>query len=83
MRDSYWLFEDNLWYYGDSFVTRYKVDFENKSVIEQYNVMGEWNDGDSVSFILFPPNLEELKLTVESIYKGKLIEEQEWLNLKN
>ena len=77
MRDSYWLFEDGLWYYGDSFVTRYKVDFENKSVIEQYNVMGEWNDGDSVSFILFPPNLEELKLTVESIYQGKLIEEQE------
>lgn len=78
MNESYWKFEDGLWYYyGDIFTTRYKLDFEGKSVINQYNYMGEWSDSNVVSFIIFPPTLEEAKLIVENEWKNeKIMEEQ-------
>jgi len=81
MEESYWRLEDGLWYYyADIFSTRYKLDFENKSVIEQYNYMGDWEDGNSVSFILFPPNLEEVKLCVEDEWKNNKLEEFSWMD---
>lgn len=92
MSESYWELEDGLWYYyGNIFIIRYKLDFENKSVIEQYRLMDDWEDGNSVSFISFPPNLEEAKLCVEDEWKNKQreIEEfessiyQEWMEADN
>lgn len=81
MKDSYWELENGLWYfYGDIFTLRYKVDFEGKSVLEQYNVMGEWNDGKFLSFISFPPTLEEVKSVVESAWKTRVIEEKAWMD---
>lgn len=81
MNESYWEFEDGLWYYyGDIFTTRYKLDFEGKSVINQYNYMGEWNDGNVVSFIIFPPTLEEAKLIVENEWKNEKIMEEQWMH---
>lgn len=81
MENTYWEQQDNLWYfYDDNWTVRYKIDFDGKSVIEQYNYMGKWEDGNSLSFISFPPNLEELKLCVQDDYKRKLREEEEWMN---
>lgn len=80
INENYWELEDDLWYYTQDTITRYKADFENKSVIEQYNYMGDWEDGNPLSFISFPPNLEELKLCVQDEYKRKLREEEEWMN---
>jgi len=81
MKNKYWEQEDNLWYlYEDIFNVRYKVDFDGKSVLEQFSVMGEWHDGNFLSFLVFPPNLEEIKTVVESAYKTKLIEEQAWMD---
>lgn len=74
MENSYWEFEDGLWYYVGDTSTRYKLDFENKVVIEQYNLMGEWKDENSVSFISFPPTLEDAKLCVEDEWRNELSE---------
>lgn len=79
MKDSYWELEDGLWYYyGNIFTTRYKLNFDNKSVIEQYNLMGNWEDGNSVSFISFPPTLEEVKLCVEDEWETKQRDEEDF-----
>lgn len=80
MNENFWELEDGLWYYEGDNMTRYKLDFENKSVIEQYNYMGDWKDGDSISFTAFPPNLEEAKLCVEDKWKDKQREEQDFYN---
>lgn len=79
MNENYWKLEDGLWYYYDAnWTVRYKLDFENKSVIEQYNLMDEWEDGNPVSFVLFPPTLEGAKLAVEDELKTKQREEKEF-----
>lgn len=81
MNENYWELGDSLWYYYDAnWTVRYKLDFENKSVIEQYNLMGEWKDGNPVSFTLFPPTLEEAKLAVEDELRNKEREEQDFYN---
>lgn len=81
MNENYWELEDGLWYYCDAnWTVRYKLDFENKSVIKQYNYMGEWMDGNPVSFILFPPTLKEAKLAVEDELRNKEREEQDFYN---
>jgi len=79
MEENYWELEKGFWYYYDAnWTVRYKLDFEGKSVIEQYRMMGDWEDGNSVSFILFPPTLEEAKLAVEDELINKEREEQEF-----
>jgi hypothetical protein len=81
MEENYWEQEGTLWYYYDAnWTVRYRLDFENSSVIEQYRMMGEWEDGNSVSFILFPPTLEEAKLTVEGELRNKEREDQDFYN---
>lgn len=81
MEENYWELENGLWYYCDAnWTVRYKLDFENKSVVEQYRMMGEWEDGNPVSFVLFPPTLEEAKLAVEDELKNKEREEQDFYN---
>lgn len=81
MEENYWELEEGLWYYYDAnWTVRYKLDFENKSVIEQYMMIGDWEDGNSVSFILFPPTLEEAKLVVEDELRNKEREEQDFYN---
>lgn len=42
--------------------------------------MGDWEDGNPLSFISFPPNLEELKLCVQDAYKIRLREQEEWMH---
>ena len=81
MNENYWELEDSLWYYCDADLTiRYKLDFENKSIIEQYNLMGHWEDGNPISFILFPPTLEEAKLCVEDEWRREQKEDQDFYN---
>lgn len=78
MNENYWELQDGLWYYYDANWTfRYKLDFENKSIIEQYNYMGDWEDGESISF---PQTLEEAKLAVENELRKKEKEEQDFYN---
>lgn len=80
MENTYWEQENNLWYfYDDNWTVRYKLDFENEVAIEQYRYMGDWEDGEHLSFIPFPPNLEELKLCVEDNYKAKIREDEQWM----
>lgn len=79
MEETYWEQEDNLWYYyGDIFTTRYKLDFEKEVVVEQCNIMGEWEDVNSPNFLLFPPTLEEAKLIVEDEWKLKQEQEKDF-----
>ena len=79
MNENYWKLEDGLWYYYDAnWTVRYKLDFENSSVIEQYRMMGEWEDGNPVSFVLFPPTLEEAKLAVEDELRNKERKEKDF-----
>jgi hypothetical protein len=80
MEKSYWELVDGFWYfYANIFVSRYKIDFDNKLVVEQYNMMGDWEDANPISFNIFPPNIDELKSAVESMWKNKVIQEKEWM----
>lgn len=79
MNENYWEQEGTLWYYYNANCTiRYKLDFENSYVIEQYSLMGDWEDGNPISFILFPSNLERAKLAVEDELRSKEIKEREF-----
>ena len=80
MEENYWEIEDGIHYFVDSsYNIRFKLDFENKSVIKQYRYCDEWEDDNHISFIEFPPTLEDTKSIVESEMEKDRTQEEEMM----
>lgn len=75
MRETYWETDGDILYFNiETPWERYYVDFNNKIVKKQWRYFNGFEDGESVSFISFPPTLEELKEQVELDFKTSEIE---------